>query len=118
MKTIALAVLLSIFFTAPAGATNMYVGINAGAAKIDSTGFGSSSSWSLLGGYAIVENIAAEIAYSNFGVQSGPGVNSKNKAISISVVAALPMNEQLSFFAKFGFASTVWDVSGGFSKQR
>jgi len=98
----------------------MYVGINAGAAKIDSTGFGSSSSssWSLLGGYAIVENIAAEITYSNFGVQSGPGVNSKNKVISISGVAALPMNEQFLFFAKFGFASTVWDVSGGFSKQR
>ena len=112
MKTISLAVLLSMFFTTPVVAANMYVGINAGAAKIDSAGFGSSSSWNVLGGYTIVENIAAEVAYSNFGSQSGMGVTSRSKAISVSGIAALPMNEQFSLFAKLGFASTVWDVSG------
>ena len=112
MRSVVIAVLLATFFAAPAVAANMYAGVNAGSARIDSTGTVSSSSWTVLGGYTIVDNIAAEVAYSNFGRQSGLGVTSKSNAISLSGIVALPMNEQLSLFAKLGFASTVWDVSG------
>jgi OmpA-OmpF porin, OOP family len=111
MKKIAIAVLLSAI-VAPAVAADMYVGVNAGSAKIDSPDFDSSSSFALLGGYTFNENVAAEIAYSNFGSESGLGITSKSSAVSISGVGSFPFNEQFSLFGKLGFASTTLDVAG------
>lgn len=114
MKKIAIAVLLSAFAAAPAVAADMggYVGVNVGSAKIDSPGFDSSTSFALLGGYAFNENFAAEVAYTNFGSESGAGITSKSSAMSISGVGSLPLNEQFSLFAKLGFASTTLEMLG------
>ena len=110
MKKIAIAVLLSAFVAAPAVAADMYVGMNVGSAKIDSPGFESSTSFALLGGYTFSENVAAEIAYSNFGSESGAGITSKSSAVSISGVGSYPVNEQFSLFAKLGFAITTLEL--------
>lgn len=114
MKKIAIAVLLSAFVAAPAVAadTPFYAGVNVGSAKIDAANFNSSTSFALLGGYTFNENVAAEIAYTNFGSENGGGVGSKSSAISISGVGSFPINEQFSVFAKLGFASTTLDLQG------
>ena len=110
MKKIAIAVLLSAFVAAPAVAADVYAGINVGSAQIDSPGFDSSNSFALIGGYSVNENFAAEIAYSNFGSESGGGITSKSSAMSISGVGSLPINEQFSLFGKLGFATTTLEI--------
>jgi len=112
MNKIIIAVLVSAFAVAPAGAADMYVGVNLGSAQIDSPGFNSSNSFAILGGYTFNENIAAEIAYTNFGSESGGGITSKSSSMSISGVGSFPINEQLSVFAKLGFASTTLEILG------
>ena len=114
MKNIAIAVLLSAFIVAPAFAadTPFYAGINVGSAKIDSTGFSTTTSFSLLGGYTFNENVAAEVAYTNFGSKDiGFGFTYKSSAFSISGVGSYPINEQFSVFAKLGFASTTLELT-------
>jgi len=112
MKSFALAVFLSVFIAAPAVAADFYAGVNIGSANIDRVGFGSSSSLALLCGYTIIENVATEVAYTKFGSESSSGVTSEGRAVSIIGIASLPMNDKFSFFAKFGIASTSWDISG------
>jgi len=106
------AVLLYAFIATPVVAADMYVGVNAGSANIDQPGSGSTSSLSLLGGYTFVENVAVEVAYNKFGTDKSSGVTSESKAVSISGIAYLPMNEQFAFFARLGFASTTWEIAG------
>lgn len=115
MKKIAIAVLLSAFVAAPAVAadTPFYAGVNVGSAEIDSTGFSSTTSFGLLGGYTFNENVAAEVAYTNFGTKDlGFGFSYKSSALSISGVGSYPINEQFSVFAKLGFASTTLELTG------
>lgn len=113
MKKIAAAVLLSAFVAAPAVAADIYAGINVGSAKIDSPGFGSTTSFALLGGYSFNENFAAEVAYTNFGSKDYPTVSGvKSSAMSVSGVGSLPINEQFSVFAKLGIASTTLEATG------
>lgn len=113
MKKIAIVVLLSAVVAAPAVAAGMYAGVSAGSAKINISGYDSTTSFSLLGGYTFNENIAAEVAYSNFGSKDYPlGVTAKSSAVSLSAVGSYPINEQFSLFGKLGLASTTFDVAG------
>ena len=103
MKKIAIAILLSGFVAAPAVAAGGYVGVNAGSAKIDLTGFDSTTSFGVFGGYAFNENFAAEVAYTNFGSKDYPAagvMGVKSHAYSVSAVGSWPINEQFSLFGK------------------
>jgi OOP family OmpA-OmpF porin len=117
MKKIAIAVLLSAFVAAPAVAADMYVGVNVGSAKIDSSNLSTTTSFALLGGYTFNQYFAAEIAYIDFGSKDyrdpvfGP-FSVKSSAWSISGVGSYPFNEQFSVFGKLGIASTSTDTSG------
>jgi OmpA-OmpF porin, OOP family len=96
----------------PAVASDMYVGINVGSAKIDRSGFDNTTSFALLGGYSFNEYLAAEVAYSDFGSKDYGAINVKSSAWSISGVGSYPFNEQFSVFGKLGFASTTLDGTG------
>lgn len=110
MKRIAIAILLSAFVAVPAVAANMYAGVNVGLAKTDVSGFDTTTSFALLGGYSFNENIAAEVAYSNFGSKdTGFGFSTKIRALSISGIGSYPINDQFSVFGKLGFASTAFE---------
>jgi len=112
MKKLAAAVLLSTIVAAPAVASDMYVGVNVGSAKIDASNLDSTTSFALLGGYNFNNNFAAEVAYTDFGSKDYSGFTLKSSAWSISGVGSYPFNEQFSVFAKLGFASTTTDTSG------
>lgn len=115
MKKIAIAILLSGFVAAPAVAAGGYVGVNAGSAKIDLTGFDSTTSFGVFGGYAFNENFAAEVAYTNFGSKDYPAagvMGVKSHAYSVSAVGSWPINEQFSLFGKLGFATTTLEATG------
>jgi OmpA-OmpF porin, OOP family len=115
MKKIAVAILLSAFVAVPAVASDMYVGVNVGSAKIDSPGFDTTTSFALLGGYTFNEYFAAELALINFGSKdySIPGtITVKSSGFSISGVGSYPINEQFSVFAKLGLASTTLEATG------
>lgn len=112
MKRIPSLAFLAVFLALPVMASEMYAGVSIGTAQIDSPGFDSSSSFTLLGGIPINQNFSAEIAYSNFGSESGGGVTSKSSAMSISGVGFLPINEQVSLFGKLGIASTTLEIFG------
>lgn len=113
MKKVAMALLLSAFVAVPAIAADMYVGVNVGSAQIDFPGYSSTTSFALLGGYSFNENIAAEVAYTDFGSKDyGFGFTLKSSALSISGVGSYPINEQFSVFAKLGIASTTTDATG------
>jgi OOP family OmpA-OmpF porin len=116
MKKIAMAILLPVFIAAPAVASDMYVGVNVGSAKIDSPGFDTTTSFALLGGYTFNEYFAAELALINFGSKDystifGP-TTVKSSAWSLSGVGSYPINEQFSVFAKLGLASTTLEATG------
>ncbi len=112
MKKIAAVALLSAFIAAPVAAQDMYVGVNVGSAEIDVTGMDSSTAFSVLGGYTINSNLAAEVAYNNFGsVDVAPGVTVKSNALSVSAVGSYPINDMFSLIGKLGVASTTFKVS-------
>ncbi len=112
MKNILAVALLSAFVAGPAVAADTYVGVNVGSAQIDSPGFDSSKSLGLLGGYSFNESFAAEVAYIDFGSESGGGITSKSSAVSISGVVSLPINKQFAVFSKLGLASTTYESQG------
>ena len=116
MKKFAMVLLSSAFLAAPAVAADMYVGVNVGSAKIDYPGYDTTTSFTLLGGYAFNENLAAEVAYSSFGSKDyatlGGPVTVKSSAVSLSGVLSYPFNELFSVFGKLGFASTTLDGTG------
>lgn len=110
MKKIAIVALLSVFGAAPAVAEN-YIGVNVGSAKIDASGLGNTTSFALLGGIGINENVAIEVGYTNFGTDNLPNGNTKSHGISASGIGSYPINEQVSLFGKLGFASTTMDIT-------
>jgi OOP family OmpA-OmpF porin len=107
MKKIAIAILLSASFAAPAIAADWYIGVNAGQNKMDFPGIKSSTAYSVFGGYSFNEYIAAELAYTNFGsADRDAGGSLKGNATSIAAVGSLPLGRDFSLFAKLGYAST------------
>ncbi|NOU01776.1 MAG: outer membrane beta-barrel protein [Gallionella sp.] len=110
MKKIAIVALLSAFAAAPALAEN-YIGVNVGSAKIDLSGASNTSSFALLGGFGVNENVAIEVAYTSFGKDNAANGSIKSKGVSFSGVGSYPINEQFSVFGKLGFASTTVDVT-------
>mgnify|MGYP003385510524 CR=1 FL=1 len=118
MKKIAAVALLSAFIAAPVVAQDMYIGANLGSAQIDVTGLDASTAFSVLGGYTINSNFAAEVAYVNFGsVDIVPGVTVKSSALSVSGVGSFPLNDQFSLIGKLGLASTNIEVTGAPSEK-
>ena len=112
MKKIAVAALLSAFIAAPVAAQDMYIGVNVGSAQIDVTGLNSSTAFSVLGGYTIYSNFAAEVAFVNFGsVDRALGTTLKSRALSVSAVGSIPLNDQFSLIGKLGVASTTFKAT-------
>lgn len=113
MKKIAAVALLSAFIAAPVAAQDMYVGVNVGSAEIDVTGSDSTTAFSVLGGYTINQNFAAELAYVNFGsFDNAPNSTVKSSALSLSAVGSYPINDMFSLFGKLGVASTTLKTTG------
>lgn len=106
MKKIAIAVLLSATFAAPAIAAGPYIGLNVGQNKIDFSGVKASTVYSVFGGYSFNEYIAAELAYVDFGSADVDGGGSvKGNVYSLSAVGSLPLGSDFSLFGKVGYAS-------------
>lgn len=120
MKKIAAVALLSALVSAPVAALDMYIGASAGSAQIDVTGLDSSRTFSVLGGYSINSNFAAEVAFVNFGsadnVVSGAIV--KSSALSVSGVGSYPINNMFSLIGKMGVALTKLEVTGSDSASK
>jgi len=114
MRKIIIVALLSLFAAAPAAAdAGFYAGANAGSAMIKSSGLSSTAAFSVLGGYALTQDFAVEVAYSDFGSKSYPAVsNLKSSAVSISGVGSYPINSQFSLLGKLGLASTTVSATG------
>ena len=117
-KSIFIAALLSAVVAAPAVAENMYAGVNIGSAKINDSGYDTSTSYALLGGHNFNENVAAEIAYSNFGKEVRFGVTSKSSALSVSAVGSFVAYDPITLFGKLGFASTKLDIQNATTARK
>jgi OOP family OmpA-OmpF porin len=115
-KTVLLAALMAAF-SASAFASDFYVGGNIGTVTNNNAGTALTktrdTSYSLLGGYKITENIAAEVAYSDLGRTAQGAVTGKNSALSLSAVGTLPIANGFSAYGKLGFASARTAVSTG-----
>lgn len=66
------------------------------------------TSWKLIGGYKLIDKVAAEIAYASLGDMHKDGNNSDSSAFSISAVGSLPVTEQFDAYAKIG--ATRWST--------
>lgn len=122
MKKIAAVALLSALISTPvvAEGMHMYIGANVGSAQIDVTELDSSRAFSVLGGYSINSNFAAEVAFVNLGsadnVVSGAIV--KSGALSVSGVGSYPINNMFSLIGKMGVALTTLKATGTDSSSK
>lgn len=108
MRKIAIAVLLSAFVAAPAGAADFYAGVKLGSVNYGYSNVTNNSQmgFGLLGGYAINENFAVEVEYNSLGGFDFPGSNIKGSSLGFSGVGSLPLNPQFSLFGKLGMVSS------------
>lgn len=108
-KIIALGLCFAVSTTAFA-AEDFYAGAGIGSAKtkIDDTGFNESDlSFKLFGGFNISDNLAIEAAYYDFGKPSAQGMEVNTDGFGGFAVGIVPLNPQISLFAKAGFLA--WD---------
>lgn len=122
MKKIVLAAVLSTLVAAPAIAAPMYssarsnygyIGINAGQNKYSATStstFSASTAYSLFGGYAFNQYIAAEAAYTNLGsakLDPDDGTTSfTGSLMSLSAIGSMPIGQTFALFAKLGYGQS------------
>jgi OmpA-OmpF porin, OOP family len=119
MKKIVATALLSALITAPVAAQDMYIGGNIGKAQIDAPGLDSSIAFSVLGGYTFNSNLAAEVAFINFGsADLALGATAKSSALNVSGVASYPINDLFSLIGKMGVALTTLKVTGSDSASK
>lgn len=112
-KILAVAILVAVT-SAPAfaGETGFYVGANLGQATASGnlvSGLNTShsdTSYSVLGGYQINKNFAAEVQYVDMGQLSQGSATAKTSGVAVSAVGILPINELFSVFGKLGISNT------------
>lgn len=121
MKKLLVIALLSAL-TAPAFAENMYGSLSLGnTSDADLTGLGqtaSGMSYSLLFGYKVNKNFAAEIGYtsllSNASITNTTVTETKN-GFEVAGIGSYPINEQFSIYARLGYANLNASYSPGSS---
>lgn len=114
MKKILAVALLSTVFTAPAIAADngFYVGANLGQATATGnivtnlTTSHSDTAMSILGGYQVNKNFAAEVQYIDMGKLTQGSATAKTSGIAVTAVGILPINEMFSLFGKLGASNT------------
>lgn len=122
-KTIALALIAAttmFFATAASAAEGFYLGAGVGQGKHSGMpNFGvpvtksSDTTYDILAGYSLNENVAFEAAYTNLGRMVAGTANTKFSAVSLDVVGKLPIPavSGLSVFGKAGVARTTIDIT-------
>ncbi len=121
-KAIFAAILTSALVTPfAAQAEGAYVGLNVGRAeqKLNIDNFGSAddsdTGFKLYGGYAINPNFGVELGYAQLGKGSvdfaGNTATAKPNSLYVAVTGNLPINEQISLFAKAGVSANRTKVS-------
>lgn len=95
----ALAMLAGSSFAAPDGA---YVGLDAGATKVEDLS-GRKASFGGFVGYSFDENYAVEAAYRHLGTWTISGVDAKATQTALSMVGTLPLNPQCNIFMRAGY---------------
>jgi OOP family OmpA-OmpF porin len=121
MKNKLLAVALLSALTAPAFAENMYGSLSLGSASDqDLSGAGQSStgmSYSLLFGYKVNKNFAAEIGYtsllSSASVTNTAATTETTNGFEVAGIGSYPINDQFSIFGRLGYASLNASYSPG-----
>jgi OOP family OmpA-OmpF porin len=120
MKKVILAVLVALS-AASAMAQNAYVGASVGRAEqkaeVGPYGFkDKSNAFKVFGGYQFTQNIGLEAGYVKFNEAevsgNGASLSAEPKTFYTAVTGTLPINEQLSAFAKVGAANTRTTVTG------
>lgn len=103
-------------------AGDFYAGGNIGTATNNNAGTGltktSDTAFSLLGGYKINDNFAAELAYMDLGKTAQGTITAKNTSTNLSAVGILPFGKGVSGFGKLGYGSSRVAVSNGTSASR
>ena len=127
-KTLLAAVVASSVFSVAYAANNtseegFYIGGGVGASKSDNVvgataNDKSDTGFKVFGGYQFNKNLGAELGYIDFGkfrfTNAGNTFDLKGKAVYLSAVGTLPINEQFDLQAKLGYANE--DVSTNNSK--
>ncbi len=90
---------------AVADASNAYAGVNVGEASLDSNGFGSTTGWKFLVGYAFNDILAVEGSYVSFGEMDGPtefGATSifESTGFEIATIGNFPSTVSSPFLAR------------------
>jgi OmpA-OmpF porin, OOP family len=112
-----------------AQANGAYVGANIGHAtqKLSADGVGSTkesdTGYKLYGGYEFTKNFGVEVGYVDLGKDSASGSDGINtasfsikpKAAYLAATGTLPMNEQLSLFAKAGVSANRTELNATFN---
>lgn len=73
----------------------------------------SDTDYSLVGGYEINKNLAAEISYTDLGSTAQIGATGKQSAISLTAVGKMPVAEKCALVGRLGYANAVTDLSTG-----
>ncbi len=89
-----------------AGGGSFYVGGAAGLASYDDTD-DSDVGFSLFGGYAFTEVLAAELGFQDYGEAEGDGASLEVSAIYLSLVATASLRSDAGLFGKLGILE--WD---------
>ena len=115
MKKNLLVIALLSALTAPAFAEDMYASIGLGSSAIPDDGSGitaSGLSYSLLFGYKINKNFAAEVGYTSLlssatmnGLSAGATGSVTANGFEIAGIGSYPINDQFSVFYRLGYAS-------------
>jgi opacity protein-like surface antigen len=112
IKTLAVLALASSAFAASAqsASSGFYAGgeINRGTL----TDFGSKVGVGANVGYAFNQNVAVELSAANVGTYSVNGVDLSTQALTGSVVASLPVSNDISLFGRLGYGKVTVAVDG------
>lgn len=93
------------FLSASVFAQGGYVGVSVGQSDIGVSGWDDDTSFGVVAGYQLNDNLALEAGYTMYGdfEESGEPLNSEDlQGINLNVVGSLPINEKVSLFAKGG----------------
>lgn len=92
-------------------ASPWYVGLHFGQSDIDAVDE-TDTAFRILGGYQFHPNLAAELAYTDFGSVSVGGTSIKGNAIELVAVGSWPVADRFSIYGKLGFNQGEFEGGG------
>ena len=125
MKKILVVAALATVVATPAIAADagFYLGGSVGQSntKLDNTSLTkkTDTSFALLGGINVSQNLAVEVQYSDMGKVSYSGGSVELSALSVTAVVSAPVNTDVSIFGKLGIAKTyAKEIASGIKANR